>query len=39
MYNIKEGENLKAIPIMLKGDALDFFDDYHHSVTTYQESI
>lgn len=39
IFNVKDNERLKAIPIMLNGDTLDFFDEYHDTCSDYQEAI
>lgn len=39
MCEVPLDQRLHAIPIMLKGDALDFFDDYQEGCTSYEDAF
>lgn len=39
MCNIPDDEKLQAIPVMLKDDALDYFDDYQDNCADHEEAF
>lgn len=39
MCNINDEEKLKALPIMLKNDELDFFDEYNDTCRTFEDTL